>query len=161
MIRWRPAVNDVAAELMDNHPAPQYHHGMMPDIQDAEDWGTEAVKRVADRFRKKDEDRDRRLRARYQLAREQLGGAVDIARRFPGVRRVITWGSILRPHQFTELSDVDICIEGVSSPEDWNRLERTLLDAVTLPLDLVRWEELSPPHRESIIARGKVLYEHR
>ena len=38
------------------------------------------------------------------------------------------------------------------------RLERALLDVVELPLDLVRWEELIPPHRERILARGNVVY---
>ena len=69
------------------------------------------------------------------------------------------WGSLLRPDRFTELSDVDIYIEGVSSPEVWSSIERDLLDAVSLPLDLVRWETLMQPHRESIVARGKVVYE--
>jgi len=72
---------------------------------------------------------------------------------------VRTWGSILKPDQFTEYSDLDLAIEGVTSPEEWGRLERALLDAVILPLDLVRWEELMEPHRESITERGTILYE--
>ena len=39
------------------------------------------------------------------------------------------------------------------------RLERALLDVVDMPLHLVRWEELIEPHRERILARGKVVYE--
>lgn len=102
---------------------------------------------------------DERRRARHAEAQRQLDTAVTVARRFPSVKRVRTWGSVLKPDQFTEYSDLDLAIEGVASPEEWGRLERALLDAVTLPLDLVRWEELMEPHRESIIARGTVLYE--
>jgi predicted nucleotidyltransferase len=117
------------------------------------------ISRAAANMRRQDRARDERRRARHAEAERQLDTAVTVARRFPSVQRVRTWGSILKPDQFTENSDLDLAIEGVASPEEWGRLERALLDAVTIPLDLVRWEELMEPHRESIIARGTVLYE--
>lgn len=83
--------------------------------------------RAAARIREQDRERERRLARRYEQARRDLEGALEIVRRYPQVRRVRVWGS--------------------------------LLDAVGLPLDLVRWEPLMQPHRESIVARGKVEYE--
>jgi predicted nucleotidyltransferase len=97
--------------------------------------------------------------ARYLKARSEFEAAVEAAKAFPTVQRIITWGSILRPERFTERSDIDICVQGIDDPREWSRLERALLDLVTLPLDLVRWEELMEPHRESILARGEVVYE--
>lgn len=117
------------------------------------------ISRAAERIARESEALDRKRAALYARAKTEFEAAVGVAKEFPDVRRVITWGSILRPDRFTELSDIDICIEGVSDPEEWSRLERALLDVVTFPLDLVRWEELIAPHREAVLARGEVVYE--
>ena len=117
------------------------------------------ISRVAENMRRQDRERTERRHALHAEAQRQLDAAVEVAKRFPAVKRVRTWGSILRPERFTESSDLDLAVEGVSSPEEWGRLERALLDTVTLPLDLVRWEELMEPHRESITERGTILYE--
>lgn len=115
--------------------------------------------RAAARLREEDERRARDSRARYETARHELDRAVEIARSCPHVRRIRVWGSILRPDRFAGHSDIDICVEGVESPQVWSDLERALLSVVTLPLHLVRWETLIEPHRESIVTRGEVVYE--
>ncbi len=117
------------------------------------------LSRAAARIREQERERASVRAERYARARADLERALEIIRAFPQVRRVLVWGSIRRPDRFTELSDIDICVEGVSAPEVWSAIERKLLDAVSLPLDLVRWETLMEPHRESICARGEVVYE--
>lgn len=114
---------------------------------------------VAERMRREEDERRRANEARYRHARRDLDALVACAAGFPGVRRVLVWGSLLRPDRFCEISDIDICVEGVDDPVEWSRIERAMLETTTFPLDLVRWEELIEPHRESILARGKVLYE--
>ena len=114
---------------------------------------------AAKRIVREDELVRAQRQARYQQARSEFEAALGAAQSFPAVRKIITWGSILRPERFTERSDIDICVEGIDDPREWSRLERTLLDLVTLPLHLVRWEELMSPYRESILARGEVVYE--
>ena len=110
-------------------------------------------------MRQQDAEQAAERSARYAVAQEDLGRVLEILRRYPAVKRVRTWGSMLRPDRFTELSDVDVGVEGVDSPQVWSQIERELLDEVRLPLDLVRWESLMEPHRKSIEARGKVVYE--
>lgn len=106
-----------------------------------------------------EDERRRANEARYQHARRELDALIACAAGFPGVRRILVWGSLLPPDRFCEISDIDICVEGVDDPVEWSRLERAMLEATSFPLDLVRWEEFIEPHRESILARGKVLYE--
>ena len=118
-----------------------------------------SARAVAERMRREDRERRHANETRYRRARGELDALVEIAAGFPGVHRVLTWGSILRPDRFCEISDIDLCIAGIDDPREWSRLERALLDATTFSLDLVRWEELIEPHRESILARGKVMYE--
>ena len=110
-------------------------------------------------MRQQDAEQAAERSARYAVAQEDLGRVLEILRHYPAVKRVRTWGSMLRPDRFTELSDVDVGVEGVDSPQVWSQIERELLDEVRLPLDLVRWESLMEPHRKSIEARGKVVYE--
>jgi predicted nucleotidyltransferase len=60
--------------------------------------------------------------------------------------RIYQWGSLLNEHHFSELSDIDIAVEGVIDLHMWLRLEKELLDMAPYPLDLVRWENLWPEH---------------
>lgn len=122
-------------------------------------WNQDLVHKVSERFRRADQLKRESRAKRYAEALRQLDRATEIVRTFPSARRLLTWGSVLKPHQFTETSDLDLCVEGIASPEEWNQLERALFEAVEFPLDLVRWEELIEPHRQSILRRGRVLYE--
>ncbi len=115
--------------------------------------------RAAARLREEDGRRARENLLRYEKAQHELAHAVEVARSCPHVRRIRVWGSVLRPDRFARHSDIDICVEGIESPQVWSELERALLSVVTLPLHLVRWETLIEPHRESIVARGEVVYE--
>jgi predicted nucleotidyltransferase len=117
------------------------------------------ISRAAERIRRLQRADNAARAQRYAEAQCDLERALDAIRAFPQVQRVRVWGSLLRPDRFTEMSDIDICVEGVSSPTVWSELEQRLLAVVQLPLDLVRWEDLMQPHRESIEARGKVVYE--
>ena len=125
-------------------------HGWDPDTD---------IEKAAAHFRRRAEERRRALGERFAEAERQLQRAIDCAGGFPGVLRLITWGSVLRPECFSEISDIDLCVQGIADPREWGRLERALLDVVDMPLHLVRWEELIEPHRERILARGKVVYE--
>jgi len=73
--------------------------------------------------------------------------------------RIYQWGSLLREEQFSDRSDTDVAVEGIASLECRLRLEKELLDLSSFPLDLFRWENLWPEHRDRILARGKVVYE--
>lgn len=100
-------------------------------------------------------DRDRRDKAR-QEADSII--AMIVERYEP--KRVIQWGSVLGPDdRFTEMSDIDIAVEGVHDPAEWSRLERDVLDASTFPVDLLRVETVLPEHLSVILRRGRVVYE--
>ena len=74
--------------------------------------------------------------------------------------RIIQWGSLLNRHLFNDISDIDIAIEGIESAE---RFFALLKDAETLTdfsLDIVRLEKIDPVHKESIVKKGKVVYDH-
>lgn len=119
----------------------------------------EIVKSAAQYFLNRDKKREEKNRKRHGLAVRQLDKAVAvIIDRFSPVR-IWTWGSILREERFNEMSDIDLAVEGITDFRVWSELEKTALSFFDMPLDLVRWEDLLPEHRESIQARGKIIYE--
>src|SRR6056297_1501869 len=117
---------------IDTTPQRLYPRSMLPADGDPTRIN---ISRVAENMRRQDRERTERRHPLHAEAQRQLDAAVEVTRRFPTVKRVRTWGSILRPERFTESSDLDLAVEGVSSPVEWGRLERALLDTVTLPLD--------------------------
>lgn len=73
--------------------------------------------------------------------------------------RVVQWGSVLKPERFTEVSDIDIAVEGIHDQQLWSDMERDLEKMLTFPLDLVPLDRIRPEFRDQILARGKVVYE--
>ena len=72
---------------------------------------------------------------------------------------VIQWGSVLRQERFTEISDIDIAVEGITDPETWSHLETDVLAIVSFPLHLIPFEQVIPVHQQDILSRGNVIYE--
>lgn len=102
--------------------------------------------------------RDARERRRLQAQLEAEKVIEYIKERY-SPRRIIQWGSILRPEHFTESSDIDIAVEGIADLEEWSRMERDVERMVTLPLDLVPFDRIHPEHQKQILLRGTVVYE--
>jgi len=103
--------------------------------------------------------RGHRLHKLWQRARDEADRAVEIVVEKYHPSRVVQWGSILRPDLFTEVSDIDLAVEGIDNAETWSRLERDVASEVTFPLDLVRFERIHGEHQKQILSRGFVRYE--
>ena len=73
---------------------------------------------------------------------------------------VYQWGSVLRPERFTELSDIDIAVEGMSGARFFAMLGEAE-DLTRLPLDIVELEHIEPEFRELIVRYGRRVYERR
>lgn len=73
--------------------------------------------------------------------------------------RIYRWGSLLRPETFQAISDIDIALEGVADTADFGRAVEECRRMTTLPLDILRIEDVHPLYRAEIIDRGEVVYE--
>ncbi len=97
----------------------------------------------------------RLLEARRQHVLLAAGRAAHALReRWPGLRGVWVFGSVLQPDSFLRHSDLDLVVEGLPSVDQLEALG--LVERVVDPLladagqrgiaiDLARWEDL-PPH---------------
>jgi predicted nucleotidyltransferase len=66
------------------------------------------------------DDRERRrqrdLEQRFDRARADARAIVDLIVRKYRPRRVYQWGSVLDRSRFSEISDIDVAIEGITDP---------------------------------------------
>ncbi len=76
-------------------------------------------------------------------------------------RRVLQWGSLLDPERFDESSDIDIAVEGLAGARQFLDLHGIAFRMTDFPLDIVELERIDPLSRESIMSRGRVVYERR
>lgn len=76
-------------------------------------------------------------------------------------KRVYQWGSLLNERDFSEISDIDIAVEGVKSAEEFFEMFGAADKLTNFPLDLVEIEKIEPIHARSIREKGRLVYERK
>ncbi|MCY4659948.1 MAG: hypothetical protein OXF93_09070 [Acidobacteria bacterium] len=90
------------------------------------------------------DDRDARRRARIDARFERAGrDARSVIAQIttqvnPG--RIYQWGSLLDRSRFSEISDIDIAVEGLRGPAEFFRTLGIAIQGTTLPVDVVALE---------------------
>jgi predicted nucleotidyltransferase len=75
--------------------------------------------------------------------------------------RIYLWGSLVDDRHFSEMSDIDIALEGITNPAELSAI-RSLAERLTrLPLDIVAIEHVHPAYADHIRRRGRVVYEQQ
>lgn len=109
--------------------------------------------------------RARKRQKRHDLAERLLAARRDfdaivsaLARTYRPVR-IYQWGSLVDDRHFSEMSDIDIAIEGITDPALLADLHRTAEELTRFPLDIVAIEHVHPAYSDHIRRRGKIVYE--
>jgi len=118
--------------------------------------------RQAKRFQQEKADR------RHRLLDERHGRAVAdfdrivalIAERYV-VQRIWQWGSLLDRSRFTEMSDIDIALEGVAGPREFFGILGLAMEQTALPVDVIELERVAPEVANRIRATGRLVHERR
>lgn len=111
--------------------------------------------------------RDRERLADREALREEVlertrQAILRHAPRFPGIRAVYLFGSLVQPGRFTPLSDVDVAVDTEDIREEtpfWRALEEDLERNVACGLALARWLGRSKPRGRSAMSAKWVLLE--
>ena len=74
-------------------------------------------------------------------------------------RRIYQWGSLLERARFSEISDIDIAVEGLRGPAEFFRTLGIAMEGTTLPVDVVELEKVPGDVAERIRARGALVHE--
>ena len=89
---------------------------------------------------KKERDRVQLLDERYNQARRDFQKIIDfiIERYHP--KRIYQWGSLLNRENFTEISDIDIALEGITSAEQIFDIYGAIMNMSDFSIDLIQIE---------------------
>jgi predicted nucleotidyltransferase len=73
--------------------------------------------------------------------------------------RIYQWGSLLEDRHFSEISDIDIAVEGITDTAALSGLRAAAEQLTYFQLDIVAIEHVHPAYAEHIRHRGRVVYE--
>ena len=112
-------------------------------------------------LRERTRRRRERIRQRWERARRDAAAIIEMLIRDYNPVRIYQWGSVLDPRRFSEISDIDIAVEGVASAEQFFAIYRDAEALTDLPLDLVELDKIDPLHAETIRQKGKLVHERK
>jgi predicted nucleotidyltransferase len=108
---------------------------------------------------KKDERRRVLLDERFERARSDFDAIIGRILELHKPRRIYQWGSLLDRKKFTEISDIDLAVEGLNGPEDFFALLGDVMTLTDFPLDIVELEKVGPENARYIRENGRLVYE--
>ena len=108
-------------------------------------------------------DREQRRRARiderYAQATRDVRTIVSEIAAQVNPRRIYQWGSLLDRRRFSEISDLDIAVEGLNGPAEYFQVLGIAMNATSLPIDIVELEKVPADIAEHIRKRGVLVHE--
>lgn len=120
------------------------------------DRDIEIARQFADRRRAR---RQEHLDGRLEEARRDFDRIVEKLIRDYRSLRIYQWGSLLHGDHFSEISDIDIAVEGFSDPPAGLHAAAEAERLTTFPVDLVKLERIHPAPAESIRQKGRLVYK--
>ena len=109
--------------------------------------------------------RERRRRARLderyaRATRDARAIVAEIAAQV-NPHRIYQWGSLLDRNRFSEISDVDIAVEGLNGAAEFFQVLGIAMNGTSLPVDVVEMEKLPADVAERIRQRGALVHERQ
>ena len=110
---------------------------------------------------RKRKHKDSKLNAMYESACRDVERIIcALSDKYPDCR-IYQWGSLLDRRRFNEASDIDLAVEGVTSPKMFFDILGTAMELTDFSIDVVELEQLTPERKNRIIREGKLRYEPR
>ena len=76
-------------------------------------------------------------------------------------KRIYQWGSLLNEKHFSEISDIDIAVEGIKSAEEYFAMLGDAMQLTDISLDLIEIEKIEPIYAKGIREKGRIVYERK
>jgi predicted nucleotidyltransferase len=74
-------------------------------------------------------------------------------------KRIWQWGSLLNRRHFSEISDIDMALEGLRSIDEYMAILAELTTMTDFPLDVVEMERIGEENANHIREFGRMVYE--
>lgn len=105
--------------------------------------------------------REKNLYNRLQNATDDFDKIVKMIIKKYNPGRIYQWGSLLNKETFSEISDIDIAVEGIISAQTFFAMYRDADKLTRFPLHLVQIEKIRPVYAKWIKRDGQIVYEKR
>ena len=99
------------------------------------------------------------LADRLRAERHDCDAIVSEIARTHSPFRIYQWGSLVDDRHFSEMSDIDIALEGITDPVELSAIRSAAEKLTQFPLDIVAIEHVHPVYAGHIRRRGRVVYE--
>ena len=99
-----------------------------------------------------------RIQFRLTEASEACKRIIEMIVQDHAPKRIWQWGSLVYTSRFTEVSDIDIGIEGLTDPHAIFEIYDKAEELTSLPLDIIELEKIEPEFAELIRRRGVTVY---
>ena len=97
----------------------------------------------------------------FQQALKDASSILELIIRKYNPVRIYQWGSLLDEESFSEISDIDIALEGIVEPETFFNLYKDVESMTDFSLDIVQLEKIEPEFSEIIKMKGEMVYERK
>jgi len=98
-------------------------------------------------------------RARFEQAWRDFETIVAMIIREYHPLRIYQWGSLLHENHFSEISDIDIAVEGVFGPAEFFGMYGKAERLTSFPLDLIEIDRIDAATAQLIRRYGRLVYE--
>jgi predicted nucleotidyltransferase len=105
-------------------------------------------------------EKERKLAERYQSAKHDAGKIIHHIAEHYHPSRIYQWGSLVSGSHFSEMSDIDIGIEGIQDSAVFFSIIADAEKMTAFPLDIVQMETIDPLFAKGIRKKGYCVYEH-
>ena len=109
----------------------------------------------------KERERTRLLDEQFAQASADFESIVSMIAEYFKPDRIYQWGSLLDRSMFSEISDIDIAVEGLHGPEAFFELLGKASPLTRFPLDIVEMERIGDDNARYIRETGRMVYERQ
>jgi predicted nucleotidyltransferase len=99
------------------------------------------------------------IHKKFNQAQADFAAITEIIKNKYNPGRIWQWGSLLDERSFSEISDIDLAVEGIREPELFFALYGDAMSLTEFPLDIVQMEKIEPEFADIIRMKGRVIYE--
>ena len=110
-------------------------------------------------LKERERARQERLDAAFHRARNDFDRISLFIIRDYKPQVVWQWGSLLDRRKFSEISDIDIAVEGLDNPSTIFDICRNAEDMTEFSVHIVELEKIEPEYASMIRRKGKRIYE--
>lgn len=99
------------------------------------------------------------LAERLKHSQEDARRIIEHIGRTYSPSRIYQWGSLVETRHFSEISDIDIGVEGLSGPKEYFAILGDAMRMSVFPVDLIELDRLESRTADGLRRRGRLVHE--